>query len=330
MNSKKSKLIFFISLAILVIVCIITIFLRNSTKPISQPANINTVDTIFSIHNIPVKIKITKFKENSIDTASPYICYISDTNQLKNFTDKINSLTFEHSKTQPDTSTQIYKIEFSSDTGNTALTIYDKNLLTLENETTTTVYSFSDTTFEEFKNLLDIKYYLHSSSLEKPSDEKIKSVQSSLLSNLDDNELVVLKKQIHNIHSSLEFHLVDRVNVLKDSNNIYWEVDSSSGVFVQPNGLRLQKYGFWEYRDQVKELNELKLNDKLHDILSSALNKIQTGIDNHDLSECFEAHKIIHDLDYWIVNYPISSFFAAPVDWGGLNCYYGLIENYNL
>ena len=330
MNSKKSKLIFFISFAILVIVCIITIFLRNSTKPISQPANINTVDTIFSIHNIPVKIKITKFKENSIDTASPYICYISDTNQLKNFTDKINSLTFEHSKTQPDTSTQIYKIEFSSDTGNTALTIYDKNLLTLENETTTTVYSFSDTTFEEFKNLLDIKYYLHSSSLEKPSDEKIKSVQSSLLSNLDDNELVVLKKQIHNIHSSLEFHLVDRVNVLKDSNNIYWEVDSSSGVFVQPNGLRLQKYGFWEYRDQVKELNELKLNDKLHDILSSALNKIQTGIDNHDLSECFEAHKIIHDLDYWIVNYPISSFFAAPVDWGGLNCYYGLIENYNL
>lgn len=155
-------------------------------------------------------------------------------------------------------------------------------------------------------------------------------MQSSLLSNLDDNELVVLKKQIHNIHSSLEFHLVDRVNVLKDSNNIYWEVDSSSGVFVQPNGLRLQKYGFWEYRDQVKELNELKLNDKLHDILSSALNKIQTGIDNHDLSECFEAHKIIHDLDYWIVNYPISSSFAAPVDWGGLNCYYGLIENYNL
>lgn len=330
MNSKKSKLIFFISFAILVIVCIITIFLRNSTKPISQPANINTVDTIFSIHNIPVKIKITKFKENSIATASPYICYISDTTQLKNFTDKINSLTFEHSKTQPDTSTQIYKIEFSSDTGNTALTIYDKNLLTLENETTTTVYSFSDTTFEEFKNLLDIKYYLHSSSLERPSDEKIKSVQSSLLSNLDDNELVVLKKQIHNIHSSLEFHLVDRVNVLKDSNNIYWEVDSSSGVFVQPNGLRLQKYGFWEYRDQIKELNELKLNDKLHDILSSALNKIQTGIDNHDLSECFEAHKIIHDLDYWIVNYPISSFFAAPVDWGGLNCYYGLIENYNL
>ena len=111
MNSKKSKLIFFITFAILVIVCIITIFLRNSTKPISQPANINTVDTMFSIHNIPVKIKITKFKENSIDTASPYICYISDTNQLKNFTDKINSFTFEHSKTQPDTSNQIYKID---------------------------------------------------------------------------------------------------------------------------------------------------------------------------------------------------------------------------
>ena len=88
--------------------------------------------------------------------------------------------------------------------------------------------------------------------------------------------------------------------------------------------------GFWEYRDQLKELNELTLNNKLHAILDSALNKIQNGIDNHDLSECFEAHKIVHDLDYWIVNYPIGSFYAAPVDWGGLDCYYGLIANYNL
>ena len=330
MNSKKSKLIFFITLAILVIVFIITIFLRNSTKPISQPANINTVDTMFSIHNTPVKIKITKFKENSIDIASPYICYISDTNQLKNFTDKINSLTFEYSKTQPDTSNQIYKIEFSSDNGNTTLTIFDNNMLTLENNSSTTAYSFSNTTFTELKNLLDIKYYLHSSALEKPNDEELKKAQGSLLSNLNENELSILRKNIHNIHSSLEFHLVNRIYTLKDANNIYWEVDSSSGVFIQPNGEKIQNYGFWEYRDQLKELNELTLNNKLHAILDSALNKIQNGIDNHDLSECFEAHKIVHDLDYWIVNYPISSFFAAPVDWGGLNCYYGLIENYNL
>lgn len=330
MNSKKSKLIFFITLALLAIVCIITIFLRNSTKPISQPTNINTVDTTFSIVDIPVKIKITKFKENSIDTASPYICYISDTNQLKNFTDKINSLTFEHSKAQPDTSSQIYKIEFSSDNRNTTLTIFDNNILTLENNSGTTVYSFSNTTFTELKNLLDVKYYLHSSELKKPNDEEIKKAQVSLLSDLNDNELAMLRNNIHNIHSSLEFHLVNRIDVLKDANNIYWEADSSSGVFIQPNGEKIQKSGFWEYRDQLKELNELKLNDKLHAILDSALTKIQNGIDNHDLSECFEAHKIIHDLDYWVVNYPVGSFYIAPVDWGGLNCYYGLIECYNL
>lgn len=330
MNSKKSKLIFFITLAILVIVCIITIFLRNSTKPISLPANINTVDTMFSIHNVPVKIKITKFKENSIDTSTPYICYISDTNQIKNFTNKINSLTFEHSKIQPDISTQIYKIEFSSDNGNTTLTIFDNNILTLKNNSSTIAYSFSNTTFTELKNLLDVKYYLHSSSLEKPNDEEIKKAQDSLLSGLNENELSILRNNIHNIHSSLEFHLVNRIDILKNANNIYWEVDSSSGVFVQPNGEKIQKSGFWEYRDQLKELNELTLNNKLHAILDSAINKIQNGIDNHDLSECFEAHKIVHDLDYWIVNYPVSSFYAAPVDWGGLDCYYGLIANYNL
>ena len=180
-------------------------------------------------------------------------------NQLKNFTDKINSLTFEHSKTQPDTSNQIYKIEFSSDNGNTTLTIFDNNMLTLENNSSTTAYSFSNTTFTELKNLLDIKYYLHSSALEKPNDEEIKKAQVSLLSNLNENELSILRKNIHNIHSSLEFHLVNRIYTLKDANNIYWEVDSSSGVFIQPNGEKIQKYGFWEYRDQLKELNGLTI-----------------------------------------------------------------------
>ena len=38
----------------------------------------------------------------------------------------------------------------------------------------------------------------------------------------------------------------------------------------------------------------------------------------------FESHKIIHDYDYWAINYPVS-LKIEPVDWGGVNTYFGNI-----
>lgn len=80
----------------------------------------------------------------------------------------------------------------------------------------------------------------------------------------------------------------------------------------------------------MQELLKLDLNDTTRNMIKDLIYKLQSGMNNHDLSECFEAHKIVHDLDYWIVNYPVGSFYAAPVDWGDIDCYYGLIEFYNL
>ena len=80
----------------------------------------------------------------------------------------------------------------------------------------------------------------------------------------------------------------------------------------------------------MQELLKLDLNDTTRNMIKDLIYKLQSGMNNHDLSECFEVHKILHDLDYWISSYPISSFTVAPAGWGGIDCYYGLIEFYNL
>lgn len=155
-------------------------------------------------------------------------------------------------------------------------------------------------------------------------------MQKLILSGLSDVEITTLKTEIHNIHSLLGFYLVDRVNILKDANSIYWEPATIDEIFTQPNGVKFQSYGFWQFRDSLQELLKLDLNDTTRNMIKDLIYKLQSGMNNHDLSECFEVHKILHDLDYWIISYPISSFTVAPADWGGIDCYYGLIEFYNL
>lgn len=316
---------------IIIIVCIVVLFIASfafcniilhiNTHPVAD----TPVYTMPSIDIIPQKIRITKYLESSLDSDAPYVCYISDKNQLSNFVTKLNSIQILPDNIEK-SSQELYKIELLSDNNTITLDVFDNKVIELNSS----CYFLPDSSFSEIQSLIDVKYYLHFSNLEKPNDSEMKRANSSILSNLDENEKEILKKQIRIVHSALESHLANKVNPLKDSNNIYWEVDSSSGIFVQPNGLRLQKYGLWEYRDMLKELNELELNDKLHEIITDALTKLQYGIDNRDLSECFESHKILHDLDYWVVNYPLDSFYIAPTDWGGIDCYYGLIENYNI
>ena len=212
----------------------------------------------------------------------------------------------------------------------TTVVISSDKIGQLSTSDTSKFFKLSDEDFTSIEKLTDVKYYLHDSNLEKPSEDTCYNMQKLILSGLSDVEITTLKTEIHNIHSLLGFYLVDRVNILKDANSIYWEPATIDEIFTQPNGVKFQSYGFWQFRDSLQELLKLDLNDTTRNMIKDLIYKLQSGMNNHDLSECFEVHKILHDLDYWIISYPISSFTVAPADWGGIDCYYGLIEFYNL
>lgn len=191
-------------------------------------------------------------------------------------------------------------------------------------------FKLSNDDFSKIIKLTDVKYYLHNSKLELPSDTICYDAKKKILKGLSDSEINTLKKEIHKVHIYLEFRLVNRINTLKDSNSIYWEPETVNEIFTQPDGVKFQSAGLWEYKESLSKLLELNLNDTAKNILENIINKLQKGMDNHDLSEIFEAHKLLHDFDYCIVNFPIKNFKAPPADWEGIYCYFGLIEAFNL
>ena len=58
------------------------------------------------------------------------------------------------------------------------------------------------------------------------------------------------------------------------------------------------------------------------DDLKKALDTLKEGMDEHNLKKCFEAHKAIHDYDYFVINTPVH-LENPPADWGGITTYFG-------
>lgn len=290
--------------------------------------NFTTKDIIEMNKYVPnniTKIKISKY-DNSNET--PFVCYVSDKGQIQNFINTFKNMEL-NSYDITDNISPLYIIDFLGDNTTTVVISSDK-IGQLSTSDTSKFFKLSDEDFTSIEKLTDVKYYLHDSNLEKPSEDTCYNMQKLILSGLSDVEITTLKTEIHNIHSLLGFYLVDCVNILKDANSIYWEPATIDEIFTQPNGVKFQSYGFLQFRDSLQELLKLDLNDTTRNKIKDLIYKLQSGMNNHDLSECFEVHKILHDLDYWIISYPISSFTVAPADWGGIDCYYGLIEFYNL
>lgn len=47
---------------------------------------------------------------------------------------------------------------------------------------------------------------------------------------------------------------------------------------------------------------------------------VRQAVQNRDLSRLIRYHQMIHDMDYWVVNYPISYPQLAPPDWAEVGC----------
>lgn len=326
------KIIIFLALVVLtfllgIVLGKIVVYNISNYKSSSVANNALITENILEMNkyipNSITKIKICKY-DNSNEV--PFVCYVSDKNQIQNFIDTFNNLSL-YNYDNTDSISPLYIIDFWGDSTST-IAISSNKIGQLSTPDTSKFFMLSSEDFTNIEKLADVKYYLHDSNIEKPSESICYDMQKTALSGLSDVEITTLQTEIHNIHSSLEFYLVDSINILKDTNSIYWEPATIDEVFTQPNGVKIQSYGFWRYRDSLQDLLKLNLNDTTRNIINNIVSKLQFGMDNRDLSECFEVHKLLHDFDYWIVNYPIGSFFAAPADWGGIDCYYGSIENY--
>lgn len=170
---------------------------------------------------------------------------------------------------------------------------------------------------------------LHDSTLKPPSEEQCKAAQKRVLSGLSTKERQTVQDDIRAMHMNMESEFIEKDirTVLKSPSNPNWE--------------------FWEHTGTVSIAGEETVDNprdgdtfirnlqKIYDIaedtdLKADIRKMQecvrSAVKNHDVNKLDELHKMLHDCDYWVVNYPVYFEKYAPVDWGGIDVYFNSLQ----
>jgi len=170
---------------------------------------------------------------------------------------------------------------------------------------------------------------LHDSTLKPPSEEQCKAAQKRSLSGLSTKERQTVQDDIRGMHMNMESEFIEKDirTILKSPSNPNWE--------------------FWEHTGTVSIAGEATVDNpvdgevwiqalqKIYDIvkdtdLKADIQKMQdcvrSAVKNHDVNKLDELHKMLHDCDYWVVNYPVHFEKYAPVDWGGIDVYFNSLQ----
>lgn len=170
------------------------------------------------------------------------------------------------------------------------------------------------------------KYYLHKSDLEEPSNEVCKNLQKKALDGLNETEVKNVQKLLRETHVMLEYRLIDAVRLIKEPDSPYWTKFNIDAVYKDPSsGNMVKSDGFYNNVEDLKKLEDMIKEAQTKEKIKEIYSQLQEAMDKHDLEGCFKVHEIIHDYDYWCINYP--AYFATfpPADWGGINTYFGTI-----
>ncbi len=185
-------------------------------------------------------------------------------------------------------------------------------------------YNISYYTYQKIISYNNKIYYLHQSNLEQPSQDKCYVAQEKALKNLEIEQKEYIQKQIRYQHIYLEYELLDAVKLIKDSNSPYWEEFTEEGVFTDPyTGTGVQdSTNFLSIYNEILKIRDIIKDEDTKKDFYNLCNVLKKGMDEHNLDKCFEAHEILHDYDYWIINTPVH-LDSSPADWGGVYTYFG-------
>jgi hypothetical protein len=109
----------------------------------------------------------------------------------------------------------------------------------------------------------------------------------------------------------------------------YWECWEHLGTFQIPSGSEK----FYNTTDgdtiiaSLEKAHILAKDSAFQADIAKMQDLVRKAVAHHDLSKFVELHAMLHDYDYWIVNYPIYYPKIAPSDWSGVKCYFGVINS---
>ncbi|MFZ7121065.1 MAG: hypothetical protein ACOWWH_08965 [Eubacteriaceae bacterium] len=201
----------------------------------------------------------------------------------------------------------------------------------IEKPGTETIYTNKKT--EESDSLIISKETLHESNKEFPDENTVLVVQKNVLEGLNKQEIKEIKETINRIHLYFEIQFIE-MNIsttLSDPESPIWVIWEKTGT-IDGDDIPGSDPVFNEYDGDsfIKDLELIKRlvdGDKLKADISVTQKLISFAVKNHDLSALYYAHQMLHDIDYWVINYPIEYPIAAPPSWKGVHTYFGVVAS---
>lgn len=139
------------------------------------------------------------------------------------------------------------------------------------------------------------------------------------------------KKTIHELHMYFESGFIYEDWIKKYSNPksrgwAFWEKTGIIEIRGYTEKVYNEKDGNWYIR-KLEEAKKVFTGKAICDDIAKAQDLISDAVKNHDIKSLWYAHQVLHDLDYWVLNYPIQypKGTAAPPDWKGVETYFGTI-----
>jgi len=179
------------------------------------------------------------------------------------------------------------------------------------------------------------KENLHMSDVPLPDKNVVEKVQAELFKDVKKEDLEKAKKTVHELHMSFESGFVyEAENWIKkysDPNSPGWVFWEKTGTIEIP-GYTEKVYNERDGKWYIQQLEEVKTTfagkTAFADDIAKAQELIDEAVKNHDIKSLWYAHQVLHDIDYWVLNYPIQypKGVAAPPDWKGVETYFGVIK----
>lgn len=214
------------------------------------------------------------------------------------------------------------EIKIYNDGEEKQLTVFDSNIIKINEKK----YQVNTEIYKELIYVLKPTYYLHNSDLEVPNQEKCEKMQEKALNKLDKEEVYNVSKKLRDAHVTMEYLLIDGTNNLKESNSVYWNLYNNADTITEPNGEKLDFTNdrcFNAVAENINKITEVVKDENIKKNFEEIFRRLQSAMENKDIAEMFEIHKIIHDYDYWIINYPAYFDTAPAPDWEGVETYFG-------
>ena len=361
---KKKNWIFLLGiiLIIIVLVCILFVFvakkskndelLANSSNNITNNTNTNEKKENEELEYLTETSSIKNFIPQNITSIEreSYITGEKVIYQVNNYTDFwIDILETDWQKTTDEVEDSYYYILNINGDKTCHIKIY-KKFFTSENNTNTDesidVKGYAEVYDDNGKTqryIVPISLYntihrytnedlnLYDSNLPLPNEDVCYDTQNDIFVGISNENKITVQNNIRLIHSYLENIIKEQE--LNDSTSQEWVIETSDTEITYQDLLGTQ---IMEYCGRLKEnyktfistINMLNESEEKSDLLE-ATNLYNEAMNEHSVLKLYNAYKIIHDYDFFVINYPPYWNLPAGQSYPGVDAYFGSVDALN-